>query len=504
MATGSVAVCPAKKRSLRQKRQGILFMDVLDALNYKTSPNFLLPSEFDAAVDYSYIFRKAAQSCSLQGVYVLRPEKRAPIIPLVYVCHAKSEQEADNVHRLVWNQNVVPFVVVQTPHRVKVYHGFSYQNEQWIQARDGSQHTFPIDVPFDAVAERLGPLRAESIDDGTIWREWGNEITSETRVDRELLANLKILDRSLCDEHGHDPLDKQTSHALIGKFVYLRYLKDRGILSNRKLEKWEIDPREIFSRDPQPSSFWKLMGRLEEWLNGSVFPLKPTCRVKACHLQNVAAILSGNQPSGQLHLGFERYDFSHIPVQMLSVLYQQFLHTPNTAGQVPQGKNVGAYYTPLPLVDFILDELDDQHTLSEGMKVLDPACGSGAFLVQCYRRLIERRCKIAGRTSLCPSELRDLLQQSIFGVERDGDACRVAELSLILTLLDYVVPPDLENTHNFKLPDLHNRNVFEADSFDPHSAWARDHNDSKFDWIVGNPPWIKLKRDKILPADRHV
>ncbi|HUS59252.1 MAG TPA: N-6 DNA methylase, partial [Planctomycetota bacterium] len=479
-------------------------VDPLDALNYRTSPNFLLPSDFHTAIDYSYIFRKAGQSCSLQGVYVLRGETRMPIIPLVYVCRAKSDQEADNVHRLVWNQNVVPFLLVQTPRKVRVYNGFSYQNEPCIHGGNRTQSAFPIDAPVDDVAERLSPLRAEAIDDGTIWRKWGDEVTPATRVDRELLANLRALDGSLCDERGLDPLDKQTSHALIGKFVYLRYLKDRGILSNRKLEKWEIDPNAVFSPDPLPSAFWKLMDRLEEWLNGSVFPLKPTCRVKACHLQRVAAILSGGQPSGQLHLGFERYDFSHIPVQMLSVLYQQFLHNPRTDGHAPEGKNVGAYYTPLPLVDFILNELDDQHTLSEGMKVLDTACGSGAFLVQCYRRLIERRCTATRQTSLCPSELRELLQQSIFGVERDGDACRVAELSLILTLLDYVVPPDLENTHNFKLPDLHNCNIFEADSFDPHSAWARDHNDSKFDWIVGNPPWISLKSDKIAPADKHV
>jgi hypothetical protein len=78
-------------------------------------------------------------------------------------------------------------------------------------------------------------------------------------------------------------------------------------------------------------------------------------------------------------------------------------------------------------------------------------------------------------------------------VDRDGDACRVTELSLILTLLDYVDPPDLLPVHNFKLPDLHNRNIFEADFFDPHSTWAESSRSRRYDWVVGNPPWVELK-----------
>lgn len=93
-----------------------------------------------------------------------------------------------------------------------------------------------------------------------------------------------------------------------------------------------------------------------------------------------------------------------------------------------------------------------------------------------------------------PAELRDdLLLKHIFGVDRDGDACRVTELSLILTLLDYVDPPDLLPVHNFKLPDLHNRNIFEADFFDPRSPWAESLRSRRYDWVVGNPPWVELK-----------
>jgi len=54
-----------------------------------------------------------------------------------------------------------------------------------------------------------------------------------------------------------------------------------------------------------------------------------------------------------------------------------------------------------------------------------------------------------------PSVLRELLVRNVYGIDRDEDACRVAELSLILTMLDYVEPPDLSTNPDFKIPNLH-------------------------------------------------
>ena len=60
---------------------------------------------------------------------------------------------------------------------------------------------------------------------------------------------------------------------------------------------------------------------------------------------------------------------------------------------------------------------------------------------------------LSERGSLRPVELRDLLTRRVFGVDRDPDACQVAGLSLALTLLDYIDPPDLGGRYKgFKLP----------------------------------------------------
>jgi methylase of polypeptide subunit release factors len=188
----------------------------------------------------------------------------------------------------------------------------------------------------------------------------------------------------------------------------------------------------------------------------------------------------------------------------LSVIYEQFLHVPRADGEASAGKLQGAYYTPLPLVNFMLEELDALRPLKQGMRVLDPACGSGAFLVQCYRRLIERDEEYDPSKSMRPARLRDLLTEHIFGVDCDEDACRVARLSLTLTLLDYVSPPDLRNTPQFRLPDLQNSNILQGDFFDPEAPWRSKLQGCRFDWIVGNPPWVEIKSGRVAPEQQHV
>ena len=482
----------------------------LEALGYLDSPNFLRKGteEFEYATDYGHVFRKAAREdgCRLQGVYALRqptPGSAQPVVPVVYVCHAESAEEADTIHRLVWNQDVVPFLVVETRHNVRFYSGFRHQPHKRASRARGVLHAA---IEFNLIADVLEALRAEAVDDGSVWQQWGREVTPKTRVDWQLVDSLQKLDAWL-QAHG---LDVDPSHALIGKYVYLHYLRDRGILGPL-LKEWGLDPTEVFQRTAQVDVFWQLMDRLDDWPNGAVFPVSENSRaqIEQRHVETVAGVFSGDDPSGQLSLPFEAYEFSHIPIETLSVVYENFLHTPRKQGGRTKGKESGAYYTPIPLVNLMLDELHEKRPLREGMKVLDPSCGSAAFLVQCYRRLVEQHLRTLRRERECGArprlaKLRDLLVGHIFGVERDKDACRVARLSLTLALLDYVDPPELVQSRNFKLPDLGKANIFEADFFEPGTEWSRFAERTKFDWIAGNPPWISIDGEDLKPEDEHV
>ncbi len=127
-------------------------------------------------------------------------------------------------------------------------------------------------VAFNQVAAELGSFRAESIDCGDVWRRWERHVDPRGRVDWRLLDNLRKLGVWLRDKG----LSKDAAHALIGKYVYLRYLRDREILSNRKFEEWGLDPAKVFGQGATVAGLRAVIRNLEGWLNGSVFPLKLT------------------------------------------------------------------------------------------------------------------------------------------------------------------------------------------------------------------------------------
>lgn len=473
--------------------------DILNALQYSNSPNFLAGAALDADRDFGHVFRKARTDCQLKGVYALNGasyDRSLGNVPVVYVCEADSEAEAREIHRLVWNQNAVPFLLVISRGWIRLYPGFRYDREV---DNDPMKGALKFLDDFSRIAVDLSSLRAEAVDSGLVWKEMGAAVTPDKRVDWQLLANLRDLDAWLRNDGVRD---RTLAHSMIGKFVYIHYLRQRQILSDTRLEQWGIDPDHIFGHAAQLNSFLGLVEQLDLWLNGSVFPLSVS-KIRefgAERLRKVASVFQGQEASsGQLPL-FDVYDFSFIPIEALSVIYEQFLHDTEHSSSSSEGEARGAYYTPVPLVNFMLDRLESRKPLAPGMRVFDPACGSGAFLVQCYRKLIERQLQENPNKRLRPVELGRLLTNHIFGVDIDDDACQIAELSLSLTLLEYINPPDLTAT-SFKLPALRDRNIFRANAFDDKSLWYQQSRKRPFDWIVGNPPWKELKPNNLDGPD---
>ena len=460
--------------------------ELIASLGYAESPHFLTAPHFDEVPVFAHVFRRAEQRCALQGVYLLRDERAvaSSATPIVYVAKAESREAADSIHRQVWNQSAVPFLIVHTPQGIRLYSGFAYQEsaEKGGEAEPNQVGVLDSLIEFHEVTFRLAAFRAAQIDNGELWRRWGEKVQPEKRVDHRLLNNLEAIGKSLHAEG----VPRESAHALIGKLVYLRYLRDREILSDRRLDAWNIRVEDVFGRQLEIPALQDLVDKIDGWLNGEIFPLsfREDSGLSPQQIERTAAVFLGDDAlTDQLHLDFQAYDFSHIPIETLSSIYEQFLAVEGS------NRESGAFYTPVPVVNFMIAEMEDHKPLEPGMRVLDPSCGSGAFLVQCYRHLIEKR-MAKERRKLRPAELRDLLVRQIFGVDRDGDACRVAQMSLVLTMLDYIDPPDLQSTPQFKLPRLRDRNIYQGDFFDESSAWAADAGSNRYDWIIGNPPWV--------------
>ena len=463
--------------------------DLLAQLSYLDSPHHKFINDV-SRVETAHLFRAAAEA-KVQSIYLIETSSEAsgeilPPRPVVYIAEAETAPEAREIHRSLWNLNYVPFLIVKLPDQIRVYTGFEYSPTD---KQEGLVDTVPSSQ-FENVASLLADISAASINSGYIWQSaYSKKLNPNNRVDKSLLKNLKQLGNELKND-----LPKDIAHSLIGKYVYISYLRGRGILSNAWLTSHNIVPDSIFTLEADIDSFQRLIVALEQRFNGKIFPIDFASAIEDgltdSHISWVASIFSGSEIVDsapgmiqQLHLPFQAYDFRYIPVETFSAIYEQF---------IDQRKKKGAIYTPEFLADYLLSEIESQKPLEIGNKLCDPACGSGVFLVLAYRRLIEKERQKLGR-ELNPNELGEILETSIYGVEREQDACYVAEFSLILTLLHYVDPPDLDKLQ-FKFPDLHNKQIFHMDFFDvegKETAAGIWQQNLRFDFVVGNPPWSK-------------
>lgn len=438
---------------------------------------------FDPATSY---LNRSARAAGATHAYVFHTcPKDMPMLPdrpAIYVASAPNETAADEIHRKLWLLGNAPFILVVLPEHVRIYTGFNYKRGN-TKDHDG---LIEPSVPLASISQALLQFGAEEVNSGRIWERQAKHLKAENRVDRRLLKNLEELGNELV---GVRKLNVETAHNLIGKYLYIRYLWDRGILSLSWIERRNLSYDQVLGRNATLDGLRRLTEALEARFNGDIFPL-PLSGADApddSTVAYVASVFKGDEAKGgQLALDFQVYDFSFIPVEVLSSIYEQFLRRQEHV------RKVGAYYTPEPVADYLVSELNYVKPLRPGMVVLDPCCGSGVFLVLVYRRLIEMSLAYNHHEPLSPQELSDILVDSIFGVERNRDACYVTEFSLLLTLLSYVTPPDLDRHEGFKFPHLHDENIFACDFFDQHTLfWQRNR---RFDWIIGNTPWMELDK----------
>lgn len=135
-------------------------------------------------------------------------------------------------------------------------------------------------------------------------------------------------------------------------------------------------------------------------------------------------------------------------------------------------KNKGQYFTPDKIVNHILEKIITPSVDYENIKILDPACGSGQFLIKAFSLLLNIYLK-NGYDAQTAS--RRILKNNLFGYDIDSTALLIAEYNLKNVAFIYDVELNLKN-HNFLL-----RDDFAFDNSNPF--------DVSFNYIVGNPPW---------------
>ncbi len=270
------------------------------------------------------------------------------------------------------------------------------------------------------------------------------------------------------------------------------------------------------------------------------------------------------------------YEFSILPVEILGNIYEQFLgkiikfrniggrrfdgsqnsevssdrtNTRHTAliEEKPEVKKAGGvYYTPQYIVRYIVENTLGVKIKGQSpdaiaqLKVVDPACGSGSFLVEAYQQLLnyhldyyssEKEQKLALKKSriyesgqnvykLTIEEKQRILLNNIYGVDIDGQAVEVTKLSLYLKLLenegsetqgqlfkfsDMKLLPSLDSNikcgnslvgsdyYNEKDVSLFDDEVMrKINTFDWDKEFPEVFAQGGFDCVIGNPPYVNI------------
>ena len=151
----------------------------------------------------------------------------------------------------------------------------------------------------------------------------------------------------------------------------------------------------------------------------------------------------------------------------------------------PRAEATGVHYTPNHLVDLVLDEVLPWDGDEWDIRVLDPACGSGVFLVKAFQRLVHRWRNARGRPGV--ADLRRVLENNLFGVDKERHAVRpVASFSLYLAMCDEI-EPKLVWQKNMSFPRLRDKRLVKSDFFaEDKDGFCTIRDESTYQLVVGN------------------
>ena len=311
-----------------------------------------------------------------------------------------------------------------------------------------------------------------------------------------------------------------------GRALFFRFLHDRRIVRRDDLSEIcpEATPGDLLDVFSDASKAAATSAWLDETFNGDLLPLVETVNLASSQTQrrkaylefyeaaeqstrgrlfaHLEAILRGWDHVGgstfQYTIDWSDLNFAHIPVGVLSQVYETFSHQ----WDAPHAAETSVHYTPRKIAQFVVSESLSLLERPENAHVLDPACGGGVFLVIALRELVRLRW-IADGQRPGKDVIHRILYEQLRGFEVSEHALRLAALGLYITAIELSSihrPPSLHRApqplkgivlHNFDDPSAHtsNRRRFVAGSL---CTKLNVEFDGRFDVVFGNPPWTPL------------
>ncbi len=418
-------------------------------------------------------FRKFANRPSVAQVYLYDFTDKLEI----------KEEELTNLHKLLYSSGQVPMFFVFTKKDVRIFNCFerpakgkNLKYTPLTTIKIASHLSIELDSQNQ---EEFKAFSGKSFDNGTFWEnsKYSDQFKFRNSAYEKLLTELK---QALKDIIHQDILPANFARKIMVVSILIKYLEEREDKEGNK-----VFPENFFSRFSknatkftnvlkQTGAYLELLDYLAKHFNGGIFQLEEDERKFLANrdLSRFSQFLDG-ETEGIQFVFWRLYSFNDLPVELISNIYEEFL-----------GKQPGVVYTPPYLVNFLLDESMPLSSEETDFKILDPACGSGVFLVGAYRRLIYRWRKKNNWDNPDLETLKKLLRENIYGVELKKEAADLTVFSLSLALCDELTP--LQIWKDLRFDDLHKENILHDDFF---NAISDKKLQQQFDLIIGNPPF---------------
>lgn len=491
--------------------------------------------KFSNIADWEYLLPyrsiRALKSIKPYAIYAIKNNNEAgsQFVPVyLFIDNSGNAEQVTSLHKL-WNFQT-PVVIIDNGNQWLWYSGKFLTEDKGL-----NELISPVDKSQIEENTETDHFSFWNIHSGSLWEKFENHFVEDSqkkqrrKLQTYLLQNIEEAIRILTksnDKIQHKD-NRQIANNLIGRLIFVRYLIDRNVKLNFKYiddNNQRADFENVIQQKDKLYSLFEFLKSPDKF-NGDLFPFHNNSieeekqLIKDNHLKILHELFLGEkieEDKKQYSLAslFNIYDFNIIPVELISNIYERFI------GKEQQKKG-GAFYTPPFLVDYVLKHTIEPHLEKHTTcKVLDPSCGSGIFLVETLRKIIEKNIREGNLKKLDVLEneaktkknslktlikkndkkLIEIVENNIFGIDKDPNAVTIAIFSIYITILDYKEPREIEN---FKLPELIDNNFFIKNFFD--TELDKIFEKFRLDFIIGNPPWGSVKDDPLHKdfVDKH-
>jgi hypothetical protein len=423
------------------------------------------------------------------------------------------------LYHQLWNYGRVPLALILSPTKVDVYNLLPQPEfDEHGNPKEPQQIESLSLTPADSIALAAAAAKGLAAASQSAWkrfsaRQFDSGAFWEAEENQNLARGANSLDsmvlemrdvRRFLEKHTRIDVSEEHKNWFVRRLIIItlmvRFLEDRKILPADYFKDQEFVGAENFtSLLLHPRALLRAISRLENDFNGDVFHIDPVLReilgtVDGSVLTAIANFAAGDMEGQQQHF-WKRYSFQYLPVEVISYVYEDFL-----------GGKSQAYFTPHHLVDLLLDEAMPEKEVFTAIEsadprnkssiaaypVLDPACGSGVFLVGAWRRLVDAFLLLD--KSPAPEALKKLMTDNLFGVDTEKESVELTIFSLCVALCsEFPHRPDdssyvFNQLKELKFPNLKKlENIFKGDFFARRESILK--NKRRFRLVIGNPPF---------------